>query len=150
MSIYFSKIIPEQVEMIKSINKLIEADGLGTVKETYAEAIHLHLKEIWAKNLNLTQSSGRICVQRLLGKKCNDDGHLCVPPRTDHPSLWLQDGKPYCLISQPYGPLSMSDTEAIGKFCHKHGLTFKIDSWPGWYFPHAVLFITFTLAQAPI
>lgn len=147
MPTYFSKATPEQVEMIKSIDNLIKVSDLGTVKETYAHAIHRDLKEIWAKNLNLKQSSGRICVQRLLGKHCNDDGHLCVPPRTDHPSLWLKNGKPFCLVSQPYG-LRMPDIEAIGKFCHHHGLKFEIDSWPGWYFPHAVLFVTFTPAQA--
>jgi hypothetical protein len=144
MPTFFSRIIPEQVEVIKAIDKLQEVTDLDTVKRTYAHAIHRELKEAWAKGLGLKQSSGRVCIHRLIGKRCSFyENQPCLPPRTDHPSLWLKDGKPFCLVSQPYGPLVMSDVEAIEKFCHRHGLEFEINSWPGWYFPHAVLFMTF-------
>ncbi len=137
-----SKISPEQAEMIRAIDKLLKVSDLDTVQRAYGHAIQPELLNQWAKGLGLKRSPGQVCFKRLLGKSCSFDIHRCVPPCTDHPSLWLKNGKPYCLISQPYN-LSMSDIETIGKFCHQHGLEFEISSWPGWHFPHAVLFVTF-------
>lgn len=145
---FFSATIPEQVEVIKAIDKLMEISGFDMVKRTYAQAIYQDLKRGWAESLGLKQFTGRPCVHKLLGQKClGGESFSLIPPYTDHPSLWLKDGKPFCLVSQPYG-LSMLQIEEIGEFCHKHGLEFEINSWPGWHFPHAVLFITFTPAPA--
>lgn len=142
-----SKITPEQAKMIKAMAKLLKVGDLDDVRRAYGHAIQGELLNDWAKGIGLRQSPGQVCIRRLLGKSCGFEIHSCVPPRTDHASLWLKDGKPYCIVSQPYGPLSMSELEEIGKFCHRHGLEFTVDTWPAWYFPHAVLFINFKKAK---
>jgi len=140
-----SEISPEQVEVIKAIGNLLKASGLDAVRRAYGHAIQGELLNWWAKELGLKRSPGQVCIRRLLGKP--GLSLSCLPPRTDHASLWLKDGKPYCIVSKPYGPLSMSKLEEIGEFCRRHGLEFKVDTWPAWHFPHAVLFITFKKAE---
>ena len=141
--------LDKTTEVIKAIDELISVVSLDTVRRTYAAAVSHALQKEWGESLGLKRFKGRPCLHQLLGQKCPSmESFSLMPPHSDHVSLWMKDGKPFCLVSQPYG-LSMLQIEEIGEFCHKHGLVFKIDSWPGWHFPHAVLFITFTPAQAP-
>jgi len=139
----------EITKVANAISELSSVVGLETVRRTYAVAVSEKLQKAWGESQGLKRYKGRPCLHRLLGQKCPPmESFSLMPPYTDHPSLWMKDGKPFCLVSQPYG-LSMGRIEEITVFCQKHGLTFTIDSWPGWHFPHAVLFITFTPAQAP-
>ncbi len=136
-----SKIDPEHAEMIKAVENLLKVSDLDIVRRTYGQAIQGELLNCWAKGEGLKRAKGQVCIRRLMGK--SPLMYSCLPPFTDHPSLWMKDGKPYCIISQPYGPLSMSQLEDIGDFCHRHEFEFTVDTWPAWHFPHAVLFLTF-------
>jgi hypothetical protein len=142
-----SRITTLQREAITALGKLLEIEGLDATMRAYGWAVQDTLLNLWARKHGLKKSPARPCIQRLLEKKCGTfDLHPCAPPHTDHPSLWLKNGKPYCYVSQPYG-LPLDHLKTIMEFCEKHGLTFDIDAWPGWHFPHRVLFLTFVALE---
>jgi hypothetical protein len=73
----------------------------------------------------------------------------CMSPFTDYPSLSMKDGKPHCLISQPY-ELDMESLEDITHFCKQHGLSFTIEAYPAFHFPTRALFVAFQPAEKAV
>ena len=85
----------------------------------------------------LRQSRGHPCIQRLLGRRCFDGGNRrypCSPPASDHPTLWLHEGKPYVFISEPYR-LTLSDVRDIIAFADDNDLEVTIDAGLSCHFP---------------
>lgn len=91
------------------------------------------------------RSMSHPCVHRLFNKRCPDryggnwfaewDGKMpCHPPATDHPSLWLKDGKAIAFVSEPYG-LVMKDTIEMVNFAERWGLTFEMLPWASPHYP---------------
>jgi hypothetical protein len=61
------------------------------------------------------------------------------PQWFDHGTRWNKDGKPYCLVGQPYG---LSDDD-IAELAHlqKRGFEVSVSTWPAWHYPHHVLHV---------
>jgi hypothetical protein len=101
----------------------------------------------FAKKYGVTRSDRHACVNRLIGKMCGRGNLKCVDPcprlpAGDHLSLWNKDGKPFCIVSQPYG-LSFSALEETFRFCRRYRLRAEISTWPSWHAPGDVLTVLF-------
>ena len=128
---------------------LYDRSGWHACSAAYADALHERLEQQWARENNLKPAGGFTCVQRLLGKQCGISRQKscdCQPPGTDHPSLWLKDGKPYYYISQPYH-FEMATLGELNVFCQQHGLEYRITTWPSFYYPSGTMFVLFRVRQ---
>jgi hypothetical protein len=103
------------------------------------------LKQQWAEKHGLRQvRRSTYCVCRLIGKQCQYGGTSDCPralPEADHPTLWLRNGKPAVLVSQPY---QICQPERLGDFCREHELECVICTWPAWHRPGSVLHVEIT------
>lgn len=61
-------------------------------------------------------------------------------PASDHVTYYNKDGKPFSVVSQPYGTSNRPIAEAA-EFAKKYDLEFEISAWPAWHYPGAVIFI---------
>lgn len=104
-------------------------------------------KRQFAKKYGVKCSDRHACVNRLIGKRCGIGNLKCVDPcpripAGDHLSLWNKDGKPFVIVSQPYG-LTWSALVETVQFCERYGLRPDIDTWPSWHSPGKVLTILY-------
>jgi hypothetical protein len=60
------------------------------------------------------------------------------PPWFDHGTRWTRDGKPYCLVGQPYG-LSADNLRELLALVDDHGLHVGVDNRPDWHYPGHLL-----------
>ncbi|KJS32307.1 MAG: hypothetical protein VR64_07220 [Desulfatitalea sp. BRH_c12] len=94
------------------------------------------LKDDWRQSFinrhgGVEEAPERRYIDRLVGR---DGAQLMRElPGNDHVMLWLKDGQPVIYTMEPYH-MFMEDYEALGKFCHKYGLTYRTES-RGWYNP---------------
>lgn len=139
---------------VKALRTLIESEGLNNAGRAYAEASNDAIKDSFIKREGVTPAGGRTCVRRLLGKKCTlghpseirgEASHSCLPPGSDHCSLWNKGGKASVLVSQPYS-LSHTTLKEILHFCEVNGLRVDIDIMPTWHFPGAVIGVVYRKA----
>lgn len=146
MSRFIEQSSPHVTRAVEAVRALCNAAGSSVASRAYAEAVHQSLEKEWIETNGLKEAKGFVCVQRLLGKQCgvSRQKHCdCQPPGTDHPTLWLKDGKPKFFVSQPY--LFEGETlKAVNAFCDEHGLNFQITAKGAFYFPSAALCVVFT------
>jgi hypothetical protein len=133
---------PEYEAAITALRKLITPDNhIDMAQRAFAEAVCDETLKKWAALRGLKPAGGHPCVHRLLGKRCSGLGdEPCYPPNSDHLSMWNRNGRPYCLVSQPYG-LNHKQIQEIMHYCQTKGLTVDIDTWPAWHFPGVVLHV---------
>lgn len=139
---------------IKALQALIEAEGLDKANRAFAEASDEAIRESFSKREGVTPAGGHICVRRLLGKKCtlgypsevrDGSSHLCLPPGSDHWSLWNKEGKASLLVSQPYD-LSYNTLKEMINFCEVNGLEVNINADATWHFPGRVVGVVWSKA----
>ena len=106
---------------------------------------NLELRDKWAKREGVTLSNSRAANPSfLVGMKKARDAGIHLPYiyssdlGLDHVSCWNKDGKPYCLVSQPYG-LSTEALKNMLTTADILGLEIDISSHPSWHYPGAVL-----------
>lgn len=136
----FLKPSPEASGVIRSVKRLISESNEDYVERALAEAIYQERVHDWSERRRLVRSGGHPCALRLIGKKCNGGLGSCRPPGCDHPSLWNFEGKATVYVFQPYG-LSGDTLRDLIQYCDERGLTFDVDTHPGWHFPGRVLFV---------
>ncbi|MEW6770444.1 MAG: hypothetical protein AB1330_03525 [Bacillota bacterium] len=135
MSRFVSKPTTLYRQTVDLLRQLEETEGKA--ERAYAEAVWERYRDAWAKRHGLKQTNGHVCVRRLLAGRCNRMN--CIfPPANDHHSLWLRGGKPAVYVFQPYG-LSHEQLCALVGFAEEHGLRLRVDTFPAWHFPGAVL-----------
>lgn len=103
------------------------------------------LMEQWAASRYLRPAGGRLCIQRLIGKRCGTHDYSAdfLPPSADHCSLWIDgSGKPAVFVSQPYS-LGMADAVLTAEFCQRLGLEFQISTYPSWHNPGSVVTVLY-------
>jgi hypothetical protein len=135
---------PETEKAVAALQQVFDKLGAGRAEDTYATALKARFLEEWKRSKKVTQSHGRICVQKIRGKKCAlpYSDCECTPPGADHATLWSKDGKPTFYVSQPY-ELDMATIEKMNEFCKKHELAYDIDGRGAFYNPGAVLMVVF-------
>lgn len=61
----------------------------------------------------------------------------------DHGTRWTRDGRPYCLVGQPYQLLA-DDLRELLDLQLEHGLDVSVATWPAWHYPGRVLSVIVT------
>lgn len=141
-----SKPSQRYADAVTALAALVQAEGPDAATRAYAQATWETRREQWAaKHGGLKQSAGHVCLSRLLGKRrCNEAGpdtlRPCRPPGADHCSLWLKDGVPEVLVSQPYG-LGLQTMRELVALCDRCDFDASVDTWPAWHFPGGVLMV---------
>lgn len=145
MGRFMDKPTGRYIKATQALAELVEAEGTDAAVRAYAEATWERKREGWAAKHGLQQTRGRVCLARLLGKRCGGFGRdvkgiPCQPPGADHCSLWLKEGHPEVFVSQPYG-LSLKTMRELVALCDCTGLDVLVDTWPAWHFPGRVLMV---------
>lgn len=144
---FMSNPTQKQLEAVQAMRAVLTENGeSGTAVATraFAEATYQERLQTWAVTRHLKQAGGHVCIARLLGKRCSigyqnaESKPPCLPPGSDHASLWNRDGVPFVFVFQPYG-MSYEAIRELTAFCEQWELRFDIDDWPSWHFPGAIL-----------
>ena len=98
-------------------------------------------RDEWAAGEGLRQSHATTDpVRWLLGGR---SPNYSAPPRwMDHGTRWTRDGKPYCLVGQPYQLLD-DDLEELARLAEL-GLDVSVATYPAWHYPGHVLSVVVT------
>ncbi len=67
----------------------------------------------------------------------NKKAKLVRVPHQDHCTFWNKNGKPYCIVNQPYG-FSLEDMREAVACADKYGLDVCVSSWPSWHYEGVV------------
>src|SRR4030095_15139258 len=89
------------IQVVEALRHLEEAEPGRRLGAAYATVESPLRERLWEEG-GLKRSHGYPCCQRLVGHCDHRHGAGCLPPGTDHPSLWLRDGQPAVFVSQPY------------------------------------------------
>ena len=141
---------PEFNRAIKALSKLGEAAGVDACADAYAAAT----SDLWAAHFSevelVTLMKGNLCIQRLLGKKCQQrTGYCpCTPPANQHASMWEREGEPRYFVSEFYA-LEISGLENNLAFAKKHGLGLEIVAQKGSHFPGKCFSIIYWNLEIP-
>lgn len=144
MSRFNKKPSPLYREAVLALSRLIEAEGIDQTERASAEALSEPLLEQWKKTIGATRSQGQPCLNRLLGGRhqehWNSDRvcHPCRIPISDHTTSWIKNGKPVCILSQPYS-LSTENMREIVATCEEWDLSVTVRTGPGFHFPGRIL-----------
>ena len=130
------------------MSQLACEESEDSANRAFAEVTERARMEAWAKAHGVRKSNGHICINRITGKRCEKHCAGIRPPSaraSENVSLWLQNGKPSVLVSQPYR-LTMTDLKEIIAFCEEHGVVFRIGAKDSWKFPGNTIMMTFRKA----
>ena len=142
--------VPEFDRAIKALGKLGEAVGPEACADAYAAAT----SDLWAAHFGAveraTPMKGKLCIQRLLGKKCQErTGYCeCAPPASQHASMWERGGVPKYFVSE-FHALEIPGLENNLAFAKKHGLDFEIVAKEGSHFPGKCFSIIYWNSEVP-
>jgi formate-dependent nitrite reductase cytochrome c552 subunit len=138
---------PKDVDdsLTKLVADLAKDNNPGGV---FAEACSERMQRAWEKMHRIREAGGHPCFSRLVGKRCGDtvmkskvgdNRPPCRPPCADHLSMWIRDGKPAVLVSQPYQAYG-KDLSDLMSLCVRFDVRCVISS-SSWYYPSGTLLI---------
>ncbi len=64
----------------------------------------------------------------------------------DHVDIWIRDGKPACITSQPYG-IGGKAIAALERLRIEHNLEITIEAGGSWHFPGSTALVTISLPE---
>lgn len=127
------------VEVNKNISELLKITDLDTVERCISSAIFSEREKLYMELNGVKRSKAQGCgIHRLIGKPCSAG---CRTIGGDHEKLWIKDGKPYSLTSEPY-VLNNKTLEELIYFCNENNLQFNITN-DSFHFPTSTLFVEF-------
>jgi len=94
----------------------------------------------WAERNGLKISSASHKGLRFLNKDVPFNGYDCRFPGYDHVTYWNKDGKPYCIVSQPYH-FDSNEAASAAVICEKYNFYYIITTYPSWHNIGSVLFM---------
>lgn len=132
-----------------------EPDVMRVLGEAMLQRLQGHYQRVNSDYGELKLSSGHVCVQRLLGRRClaQEDKYFdprlamehggefaCHPPTMDHAELWLCGGEPFSITWHPYDlrPEGVRDLMAWLALHPTLDMTISAESW---YFPGRSLLV---------
>lgn len=139
--------IPEYIQAVTALEALAQ-ENEDLASRALAEATCEVRRKVWAQREGVKESTGHVCVARLLGKRCRMSSSTprrgevppCRPPGADHPKLWLRNGKPAIYTFEPY-VMELNTLRELVNFCDRWGLDLEIRGWPGAHFPGHVVWV---------
>lgn len=112
-------------DTLESIRLLLDNEGLDKTIACFAQAVSDAFENKYLEENDLRPSSVQLCVHRFLGKKCNNSMHEigtgCLPPATNHLSVFKKNRKIAAFTSQPY-KLNFNILKEIIAYCEKNHL----------------------------
>jgi len=112
-------------EAVKTLRKLVEAEGTYAAQYAYATVVSDLIRQDWATHNKLTlyDKGSHWCVRKLLGETCKRA--ICGPgddfARLDHTSIWRTDSGGSVFVSQPYG-LGSGDARKMVELEDRYGI----------------------------
>ena len=97
-------------------------------------------KNEWAKRKGLTEYKGSSYLGINFLTRTQNLWNERNFPAADHISYWNKNGKPYCIVSQPYH-LDDDEMAQAAAVCKAHHLEVSVSTWPAWLYPGSVLFM---------
>lgn len=132
---------PRYEAAVTALRELSKEDR-DLVHRAYAEAQAPWIESFVTKGLK--RSSGVRSHLRLLGKRPSW-GEDALPEFADHTDLWVKDGKPHLLTTQPY-QLNSGGIRDLAALIDE-GFDATISSHRSWYFPASTVLIEITKAS---
>jgi len=94
------------------------------------------LRDLWAARCGLRPSSARTDpIPWLLGRR--SPCYSAPAQWFDHGTRWVKDGRPACLVGQPY-QLHVDDLRELADL-EQLGLQVTVATSPAWHYPGSVL-----------
>ena len=125
-----------------AVDALAAVPDADLAARAFSEVWTAQLQEQWSSRCGLRKSQGEQCASRLLGERSDRNGPgmpKCCPPGTDHPSLWLREGKAARFVIHVY-PWGLERIEALVSWCKVRGLATRLSA-ESWYFPTGTMMI---------
>ena len=137
-------------QAIKSIESLAGAVGADACQDAFAMATADYLAEDFGISHGVVPARGSLCIQRLLGKKCQDQYRFCPckPPGAEHVSLWEKDGDARYYVSE-HKRISRTIIEQAAAFARENELEFEIVGGEGSYYPSKCFAIIYWNPKIP-
>lgn len=106
------------------------------------------LRADWAALGGLRQSRARSTfdpIGWLLGRRTVDYLNYRQPQWFDHGTCWTKNGKPHCVVGQPYG-LGGADLREL-ELLAVAGFNVEVSAYPAWHYPGSVLHVEVSLKE---
>jgi hypothetical protein len=135
---------PESDAVVRALKKLGKVHGYDACKKAFAEGVSELAKNHFSSYFGGLKESNEVHFRffdgRCQERKCEWG---CVPPCSDHVSVWEKNGEPYAFVSQPYelGGPALSD---IYKFAEMHKMDVEICNRGAFYFPSSAFLVIYT------
>lgn len=140
---------PEVLAAYNALTGLRRADGsfdLDSAMAVYAAAMREPMLAAFKATYHLVPAAGITCARRVAGVRCRHYvGDECLPPFTDHASLWrVADSNPsrYVFVSQPYS-LSEVERSELSTWAFARGLSVSIRALGSWHYAGWTLLVAF-------
>lgn len=137
-AVFMAKPSVAYLKAVEALNALLEAEGVGSVERAFAEASHTGRQQLFQQRHGVKQSQGQPWAGRLLGKLHSSRSELENPRGTDHPSLWLRDGKAHMFMYEPYY-VGHDGLRALVDYCERWGFEASITAEESFWFPGRTL-----------
>lgn len=133
-----------------TLEALADTEGSEHAWVAAIEALAERQRAKWAESRSLKRTSGRECIARLLGRRCqvihrDSDEHEIPhqPPYADHSRLWIGPNGSMMYTTEPYG-VSLDQMREIVAFCDRYGFDVRVDPRAAWHFPGGTEALVYT------
>ena len=136
---------------VRVLAELAEREGLDDAGRAWAEVASALVKRRFCEHWRVRPAPNVTnCVGRLVGRRHRPPFYVCDhcnPPGTDHPWLFLRNGKPTLFVSQPY-TLSWDEMQRLVDWCRERGLRADVSADESWHFPGRTLAVRIARPEA--
>lgn len=127
----------EQAALIERLRQM----PLTCAQDVIAEAIWEQARDAFLSTWGVTLSREYPCIHWLKGERC--PGSLAcyehgAIPGADHTDGLIKDGKPWAIVTQPYG--LGDDLPKLVDYCQRHDLVLQVEPW-SWHYPGRTLLL---------
>ena len=138
MSRFQDRPSPAYLAAVAALRALSEDEAMRAAAEVVAPG----RRQLFLAQTGWREKTLNLCVRQLLGKRCthggahrriDDDDDDCLPPGSDHVSMFTGDGRTHLFLSQPYD-LSWEALKGLVAYCERVGLEADLDG-ASWHFP---------------
>jgi hypothetical protein len=136
---------------VRALADLVRREGFDDAGRAWAEVASPLVRRRFCDHWRVRPAPNVTnCAGRLAGRRHKPPFYVCdhcSPPGTDHPWLFLRDGKPALFVSQPY-TLSWDEMQRLVDWCRERGLRVDLSADESWHFPGRTLAVRIARSEA--